>query len=302
MKLPPLLVSASLVLLLGSGAAAAENSAAATDSAARLAELRRTAGQIKYVQGEVQLGGGTAQVSVPANFRYINPKDAEILLAKVWGNPRGDGTLGILVPAGFDPLADDQWAAVITYQQDGYVKDDDAAQIDYNQLLADMKEGTAAANERRVKEGFGKVTLAGWATPPHYDGRTHKLYWAKDLQFESEPEHTLNYDIRMLGRRGVLVINVVAPLSHLKNVEAAAPSIISMVNFRDGNRYADYTPATDKVAAYGVAALIAGGIAAKAGLFKGLLVAVLALKKFIIIGVLSVVAFVKKLLGRKSEA
>src|SRR2546426_2131137 len=34
----------------------------------------------------------------------------------------------------------------------------------------------------------------------------------------------------------------------------------------EGHRYADFVPGTDKVAEYGIAALIAGGVAAKAGL------------------------------------
>ena len=74
-----------------------------------------------------------------------------------------------------------------------------------------------------------------------------------------------------------------------------------MVDFKEGSRYADFDPKTDKVAAYGIAALVAGGAlaaAAKLGLLKGLWVAILALKKFIVIGVIALVAFVKKFFKR----
>ncbi len=57
----------------------------------------------------------------------------------------------------------------------------------------------------------------------------------------------------------------------------------------------------DKVATYGIAALVLGGIAAKVGFFKLLWVGILALKKFIIIGVVAVVAFVKKLFNRNAS-
>ena len=100
----------------------------------------------------------------------------------------------------------------------------------------------------------------------------------------------------------MLVLNTVADMSQLPKIEQATPEILAMVDFNAGHRYADYTPGTDKVATYGLAALVAGGIAAKAGLFKGLIVAVLAMKKFLIIFVIALFAFLKKVFfGRKSE-
>jgi uncharacterized membrane-anchored protein len=60
----------------------------------------------------------------------------------------------------------------------------------------------------------------------------------------------------------------------------------------------------DKVAKYGIAALVAGGVAvaAKAGMFKVLLVGLLAAKKFVILGVIAVWAFIKKLFSRRSSS
>jgi uncharacterized membrane-anchored protein len=57
--------------------------------------------------------------------------------------------------------------------------------------------------------------------------------------------------------------------------------------FTQGSRYTDYVPSTDKVAAYGIGGLIAGGIAQKLGLFalavaflkKGWVLIVLALRQ-----------------------
>ncbi len=109
--------------------------------------------------------------------------------------------------------------------------------------------------------------------------------------------------IRILGRKGVLVLNAVAPMSQLAQVEAATPEILSMVDYQAGNRYADFNSDTDKVATYGLAALVAGGVAAKAGLLKLLWVGVLALKKFIIVGLIAAAASFKKFIawirGRK---
>ena len=106
----------------------------------------------------------------------------------------------------------------------------------------------------------------------------------------------------LLGRRGILVLNAVAGISQLPQIEKATPEILSMVDFTEGNRYADYKPGTDKLATYGLAALVAGGIAAKTGLLKGLIVAILALKKFIIIGIVAVGAFIKKIFGARGQS
>jgi len=138
-----------------------------------------------------------------------------------------------------------------------------------------MQQATKTANEARAKQGSPAVELVGWASRPRYDKQTHKMYWAKELKFSDSKSNTLNYSIRVLGRAGVLNLNVVASMDALSRIEANAPEIVGLVNFTEGNRYADFKQGADKVAAYGLAALIAGGIAAKAGLFKVILVALL---------------------------
>lgn len=262
---------------------------------ARIAAAQKLANSITYRKGDAVIGSGLAKISVPDQFRYLDAKDAGVVLSDLWGNPKHSGLLGALVPTGFDPLGDESWVVVITYDEDGYVKDDDAAKIDYTKMLKEMQEGTRESSTQRVKEGYGAVELVGWAKPPRYDAATHKLYWAKELKFGTDKENTLNYNIRMLGRRGVLVLNAVASMHQLAQVESATPAILSMVNFQDGNRYADYNSSTDKTATYGLAALVAGGIAAKAGLFKGLWIAILAFKKVIILGLVALASSFKKL-------
>ena len=268
------------------------------DPAARLAAVKKLADSLKYQTGVITLRDGVATISLPPGYRYLNPADASTVLHQIWGNPGSSGSLGLLVPAAFDPLVEGEWAVVISFEEDGYVKDDDASTIKYDKLLAEMKEGVNEASKERVKEGYPSIELVGWASPPHYDQAAHKLYWAKEIKFGDSPEHTLNYNLRLLGRRGVLVLNAVAAMSDLKKVEAATPAILGMVNFQEGHRYADFTPSSDKVATYGIAALVAGGIAAKAGFFKLLWVGILAFKKIIIIAVIACAGFLKKFFNR----
>jgi uncharacterized membrane-anchored protein len=259
--------------------------------------------ELKPQQGEVTLSGGIAKVKVPDSLRYYGPKDAKTVLEKLWGNPPSSGDiLGLLLPAGKSPLEKETWAVVIDFDDSGYVKDDDAAKINYNDLLKDMKASAANSNKARAKAGYPTVELVGWAATPHYDSTAKKIYWAKDLKFGEESEHTLNYFIRVLGRRGVLNLNAVASMDQLAEIENATPTILGAVDFTEGNRYADYSAGRDKVATYGLAGLIAGGVLAKTGVLKGIFAAILAAKKFVIVGVIALFAGIKKLFGKKEQA
>ena len=107
--------------------------------------------------------------------------------------------------------------------------------------------------------------------------------------------------MRVLGRKGVLAINAVAPMSQLTAIQEQMPEIIAMVNFLPGNRYTDYQQGNDKIAADGLGALILGGVAAKAGLFKGLIVLIIAGKKFIIIAAIAIGGFFARFFRKRAK-
>lgn len=258
---------------------------------------------LKFQQGEITLHDGLATLRVPEGFRFLNGPDAQTVLVKLWGNPPNSGEpLGMLMPDGVGPMGEDSWAVVMTYEPDGYVSDKDAEKINYTELLSQMQKGVASANEERQKAGYEPVHLIGWAKAPRYDNQTHKLYWARELKFGSQSENTLNYNIRMLGRGGVLVLNAVAGMPQLSEIEQATPKILAAIDFNPGHRYADFDPKSDKMAEYGLAALVAGtatAAAVKLGFFKGLWIAILAAKKFMVIGVIAIAASIRKLFKRK---
>lgn len=258
---------------------------------------------LKYRQGTIDLRNGLATLTVPTNFNYLGPDDAQKVLVQLWGNPPDEGkTLGLLIPAGLTPASSNCWVVTIDYNEDGYVKDGDASKINYDDLLKQMQKATTAANKEREAKGYPAVSLVGWAAPPRYDAAAHKLYWAKQIHFTGEEVDTLNYNIRILGRKGVLELNAIADIDQFSDIDKQTPQVLAMVDFKEGNRYADFDPKVDKVATYGLAALVAGGVAAKLGLFKLLWVGILALKKFIIIALVAVGAFFKRLFGRKDSS
>lgn len=252
-----------------------------------------------YQKGLIELPNGVAQLDVPEEFRYIGAEDAKRFLEEGWGNPDGSGTLGMLLPVSTDLFGPEGWAVVITYQEDGYVSDEDAADIDYDEMLASMQEDTEQANEKRQELGYEPLSLVGWARPPHYDSAAKKLFWAKELQFGDEGESTLNYNVRILGRKGVLVMNAVSAMSQLPEVEARMDQVLAFSDFKDGYRYSDYDSGIDKVAGYGLAALIGGKVAAKAGLLAKLGGLLVAFKKLIFIGIAAVGGFFAKMFKRR---
>src|SRR6478609_193156 len=124
------------------------------------------------------------KINVPDGFGYLDPKQAEFVIKDLWGNPSGDGTLGMRVPDDRKVYNGDSWAFIITYDEIGYVKDDDAGDIDYEELLEEMKTDTEATNEERKKLGYGSIALVGWAAKPFYDDKKKTLHWAKELKFD----------------------------------------------------------------------------------------------------------------------
>ncbi|HEY4291698.1 DUF2167 domain-containing protein [Luteibacter sp.] len=267
------------------------------------ASERALLNSLKLQTGTVPVPAAHATLALQPGYSFLSANDAQKVLTDLWGNPPDKDVLGMIVP-GETPSAlvdESTWAVVVTYSDDGHVKDDDASTIDYDDLLKDMKKGVEESSAERVKQGYPAIELVGWATPPHYDAAAHKLYWARDLKFTKDGHsgRSLNYDIRVLGRHGYLQLSAVAPLTLLPKVEADMPKVLAMTEFDPGVRYTDFSPGTDKVAAYGIAALVAGGIAAKAGLFAKLGLLLLGLKKFLIIGIVAIGAAIKKLFNRK---
>ena len=255
---------------------------------------------LNFQQGKVVIGDNLATLDVPEQFVFLAGEDAERVLTDAWGNPPDEVLpLGMILPKGISPLADESWAVTVEYEENGYVSDEDAADIDYGDMLKDMKEEAKADNKWRAENGSEPVQLIGWAAQPRYDAEGRKLHWAKELKFGDAETHTLNYNIRVLGRKGVLVLNFIANMDQLPTIEQNLPAVLAMTEFNPGNRYADFNPELDKVAAYGLGALIAGKVAAKAGLFAILLVF---LKKFFFVPLAIGAWVINRIRGKKKEA
>ena len=248
---------------------------------------------LKYETNTIQLANGVAELKVPKGYKYLNAADSRKLMM-LWGNPDDPSSLGLLLKEDESPLTGTSYIIEISYQEEGYVEDDDAEDIDYEEMLVQLKEEATASNVERKAQGFPTVSLVGWAAVPFYDAENKKLHWAKELKFEGEEANTLNYNIRILGRKGYLMLNAIGDIKILPDVNKDLKGILNGVNFTPGNKYEDFDSSIDEVAVIGIGGLIAGKALAKVGLW-----AVFAkFFKFIIFGIIALfAAFKNKIFG-----
>jgi len=242
------------------------------------AEQKKIIDSLKWqTEGTISLENGAAAFKLEKGYRYLDSNDANKVLSDLWGNPPSK-TLGMVFPPE-QANSESSWAVIIEgFEADGYVKDEDADKLDPAKLLKEMQDAQAEANESRKEHGYRELELVGWATPPRYDKEAKKIFWALDIKTVGSNQHTLNYYVRILGRRGYLVLNIIGELNQVKQIEAATPQVLAMVDFNEGHRYADFDEKTDKVAAYGLAGLILGAAGLKTAAKLGFLA--LLLKKF----------------------
>jgi uncharacterized membrane-anchored protein len=253
-------------------------------------------GSLTYQDGLIELPGGLATLQVPENFYYLSPQDAERVLSEGWGNiPSDELPLGMLFPSRYHPMADESWGVTIDYEDEGHVSDKDAHKIDYDDVLSEMISDTNLSSEWRVENGYDSMELLGWAAPPYYDEAGKKIHWAKELRFGDAEYTTLNYNVRVLGREGVLVLNFIANMSQLPEIEQSLGTVMAMPAFTPGNTYAEFDPKMDRVAAYGIGGLVAGKVLAKTGLLAAGLIF---LKKFGVFIVVGIAAVGRKVFGR----
>jgi uncharacterized membrane-anchored protein len=260
-------------------------------------KLSKRASEIKFEVGAVDLEN-QVNLNIPAGFKFLKKNDAEWVVFDLWGNPRSEGILGMIVKEDYEVLEANGWAFVLSFEKMGYVKDDDAAKINYDELLKEMQQGEVEENKERVKNGFSEIHMLGWASRPYYDKTKNTLHWAKSLKFSDNEDTTLNYDVRVLGRYGILSMNAVGTIGELDDIKASIPEVVDIARFNQGNAYKDFDSGVDEVAAVTIGGLVAGKLLAKAGILALFLKNI----KLIILAIGGAGAMIwKKIKGKKQE-
>jgi uncharacterized membrane-anchored protein len=212
-------------------------------------EIRKLAWQAGPTEGRI---GIKATIKVPKGYVFLAEKDTSRFL-QLMGNPPRDGHY-LFAPETLD------WFAVFSFDATGYVKDDE--KIDPGALLKSLKESDAPANEERKRLGMSPLYTVGWEVPPHYDTDTKRLEWGLRLKSEGE-RFTVNYTSRLLGRTGVMSAILVADPETLPTDTQAFKVGLKQFSYVAGEKYSEFK-AGDRMAEYGLAALVLGGAAAVA--------------------------------------
>jgi uncharacterized membrane-anchored protein len=258
---------------------------------------------ISWAQGPVEGHLGTiATVSVPSGCAFTAAEGAKTFMEATQNPPSGNEQGVILCRASRDSSST-SWFVIYEFDQSGYVKDDEKATLDKDKIYAAIEEGTKAGNKERRARGWAELTMGGWVRPPYYDDRTHNLTWG--LRVLSINDTSVNQSVRLLGRRGVMKAELVIENQDLLVALPTFESLVAGTTFLPGNTYGEWRQG-DKVAAYGLTALVAGGAGAaamKLGLFgklwKLLAAFFAAAAKAIIAVVVAAAAWVRNLFRRK---
>lgn len=263
--------------------------------------------QLEYLKQDVVMGKTGmipfsechASLEVPEGFVFLDSKQSKKLLVDYWNNPesRMSNVLGTLIPKGAKAFYQISVAYVISYDNCGYIKDDDANSIDYDELLKQLQQECKNENDSLPKEQ--RMWLTGWAVPPQYISSSHTLIWAKS--FSSEAGVVVNYDMRVLGKDGLISVNAVISNTDIEEVKELQDLIVNSIQYNNGFKYSDFDETRDKVSDWTIGGLIAGGVLAKTGFFSKIGILLLKMWKIVVIGLIGIGAAIRKIFKKNED-
>jgi len=268
-------------------------------ASALAAEPEEKGPKLKWQEGpgKISLADDVAQLQLQDDEMFLDAPQT-IQLLKATGDQTSGNEAGIIQPASDDG----KWWALFVYDKSGYVKDDDKDKINPDEILESYKKGTEEANEGRKEHGLPGLHVVSWSESPHYDAQSHNLVWAMLARDDTGAE-VVNYQVRVLGREGVMAITLIANPKELDSSKVEFNKVLGRFTYQPGKTYAEWRPG-DKVAEYGLTALVAAGAGA-AAVKLGLLGYIGKFFKLIAVGVAAAAAavsrFFKRLFGRGGD-
>ena len=237
--------------------------------------------------------GDNATIDIPKDYVFLDVAETTRYVEMSRNIPTGEEQL-------FAPTSGD-WDAYFSFSPEGYVKDNET--LDADALLESMQDSQEASNAERRRRGWPALSIVGWHIKPRYNPTTKVLEWATILKADDADATSINYNTKVLGRKGVMSVQLV---SSPEKFTAGLTDFQDKLNgfaYKAGDRYGDYRPG-DHVAEYGLAALVAGGaaaVAAKKGFFGAIAAFLAAAWKLVLAAIVGLGVWMKSLFGRKKE-
>ena len=216
---------------------------------------------IKLTKGPATVRlGSVAELKLPPGYLAVQEASMKAFY-EFTRNSMGGNEVGVLISP--EP---EQWMLFFDYDDVGYVKDEDKNALDAKKLMSSMTENQDASNSARAKRGWDQMKVTGWAAEPRYDTKTNNLTWAIKLTSSADNYQSewINESIRLLGRSGVMKVTLVTGNDSFQADSVEAQKLLTQrFSYVSGQRYAEFKSG-DKVAEYGLAALVLGGAGAVA--------------------------------------
>ena len=237
--------------------------------------------------------GSLATLDLQPGSCFVPPESTREFMTAL-GNKFSGEVLGMIIPG-----SKDEWALdimiVLESSPSGHILDADANKLDANVILESIRSRTEAANVERKKLNQGELKVLGWDEPPYYDQPKRLLVWSiNTVDFDNAA--SINYNQNMLGRDTLLRMVALGSVDNSK-IKQFAKKAATHISYNPGKCYEDYQPGVDKVAEYGLAALIAGVAAKKLGFFALLFALLVKGWKIILVVVFFLGGTIYKLFG-----
>ena len=230
--------------------------------------------------------GSIAEIKVPSGYIFAGSRDT-IKLMEAMENTTDGTELGFLAPQNLE------WFVVFDFDGMGYVSDEEKDDLDADLILDSLKEAQIQGNMERRRRGWPTMEIVGWHKKPFYNQTTHNVEWAARARNE-DGSYVVNYNARILGRKGVMSATLVAEPSQINSFLPSYQRCIDGFDYKAGEKYSEWKEG-DKVAEWGLVGLITGGavaVAAKSGFLAKFW-------KVLIIPFIAVGVFFKKIFGGK---
>jgi uncharacterized membrane-anchored protein len=241
-----------------------------------------------------------ATVHLPDAYSFVPPKEGAAFM-RALGNSSDERFVGLIVPKANDQF----WFVTVDYNDSGHVGDDDAKSWNADELLQSIKDGTEENNKDRISRGIAALDIKGWIERPAYDAATHRLVWsilAKERGSAADAEAVINYNTYALGREGYFELDLVTGERSIAADKPHAAKLLANLAYNEGKRYEDFKASSDRLAEFGLAALIGGVVAKKVGFFALIGVALLKFWKLALVGLAIAGGTIAKVFRRKGAS
>ena len=222
-------------------------------------------------------------------------------IMRALGNGSDRLTYGLIVSR----RSDAHWMILIRWINDGYVRDGDAKDWQADVLLQNLRESTEIGNQDRARMGLPALDIVGWVEPPTYDGNAHRLVWSLAAREHDAPTgqpQTVNYNTYALGRTGYFSLNLITDSSAVTTDKLVVRQLLSTLHYSPGKRYQDFDESTDRVATYGLAALIGAVAVKKLGLLALTGLFFVKMWKLCLVAVVGATAAIRRFLNRPAQS